>query len=420
MNRPFFTIAIPTKNRPDRLAAAIKSVLTQTFSDFELAVSDNCDEAESEKTAAVVRSFNDARIRYIRTSGHLSMPDNWERACEDARGEFVGILTDRSVFRRDALQVVHDEIQTTGARVVGWFCDSYGRDPEGKKYRRRGVSLARHRLESAAVLDYFLRGHPKYAGKVLPKLLGSVCHRSILDAILASPIGRCCPPVCPDYTSGFLMLAHSEWFLLIDDALFVTCGVGNGSSFRRRGPLAERFKRDLGMTWKELVDRMPSEACFSHALVLNDFKRLKDAMPVAFERFEIDHPQYYLGCLYDYWKSARHGVDRSEDLDALIEGLNFEPDEVQKAVRDQQVYIRAVITVPAVSGDGVDPEVAEGEQADVDGGRFETVFEALDWNERHPRAPLARSVQDMMPGLNVMKRRRDVKPSQMESPRAFQ
>ncbi len=76
----------------------------------------------------------------------------------------------------------------------------------------------------------------------------AVCARRVIDEVRSSPLGRICPPVCPDYTSGCLMLAHTDRIVLVDDALFISIGSGNGSSFRRRGPLADRFLRDLGMT----------------------------------------------------------------------------------------------------------------------------------------------------------------------------
>ena len=44
---PFFTVAIPTKNRPARLRDAIRSVLEQSFQDFELIVSDNSDDDQA-------------------------------------------------------------------------------------------------------------------------------------------------------------------------------------------------------------------------------------------------------------------------------------------------------------------------------------------------------------------------------------
>lgn len=408
MTPPFFSIAIPTKNRPDRLANAIRSVLEQTFVNFELIVCDNSDGPDADSTAAMIRTLHDPRFRYVRTSGQLSMPDNWERACAEARGEYVGILTDRSVFRRDALCVIHDEIRRTGTPLVTWYPDAYGRDPDGRQFRRRPVTFGRYRQESAKILNYFLHGHPKHGTKVLPKLLNSVCHRSVLDEIRATA-GRCCPPVCPDYTSGYLMLAHTDSFLLIDEGLFVLCGVGNGSSFRRRGALADRFMKELGMSWKDLVDRMPSQACFSHALVLNDFMRVKAMLPNRFEAFDIDHVHYTLGCLFDYWKSARQGIDLTEDLDALVDQLNFEPEEVQQAVRTQQAYIRAVVIVPGLraaqgsKGMARELDAGEGEGVPAEEARFNSVFEAMAWDEQHPRAPLARGADELMPGLSAMR-----------------
>src|SRR5439155_2591542 len=141
-----------------------------------------------------------------------------------------------------------------------------------------------------------------------------------------------------DFTSGFLMLAHCDWIVTIDDGLFVLCGSGNGSAFRRRSPLADRFREDLGMTWADMVDRMPSEACFSHALVLNDFMRVRELIPERLGDFDIDPAQYYLGCLNDYTKTARHGVKRDEDLDALFTALDGETDEVQRVVRSTRLY----------------------------------------------------------------------------------
>jgi len=241
VSSPFFTVAIPTKDRPDRVKNAVRSVLEQTFTDFEVVVCDNSDEADAGRTAAAVDCFGDPRVRYVRTSGRLSMPDNWERAIEGTRGEYVGILTDRSVFRGDALEVVRREIEATGAQLVTWFNDQYGKGPTGKEFKRRECTLERYRHNSKQLLDYFLHGNPKYSIKVIPKLMTSFCHAPILEAIRDSAVGRCCPPVAPDFTSGFLMLGHCEWVLTLDECLYVSCGAGNGSAFRRGGELAAPF-----------------------------------------------------------------------------------------------------------------------------------------------------------------------------------
>jgi hypothetical protein len=194
------------------------------------------------------------------------------------------------------------------------------------------------------------------------------------------------------------MVAHTERIVLLDDSLFVSCGLGNGSAFRRRGPLADRFRRDLGMSWSDLVDRMPSDACFTHALVLNDLMRLRETLPEAFASCDLDLPRYYAGCLLDYYRASRAGADLAEDYDSLIEGLNREDEDVQRWVRSRQVYLEAMAVLPPERGRSseVDPDA---DAPDDDLPRFPTVFEALDWGERTPR-PLGPNVLLAMPGLD--------------------
>ncbi len=396
MSRPFFTVAIPTKNRPDRVENAIRSVLEQTFTDFEVVVCDNSDEVDAGRTAVVVDGFDDLRVRYVRTSGQLSMPDNWERAIEDARGEYVGVLTDRSVFRRDALEVVRREIQATGTQLVTWLNDQYGKSATAKEFKRRACTLKRYRHTSEQLLDYFLHGNPKYSIKVIPKLMTSFCHAQVLKAIRDSAVGRCCPPVAPDFTSGFLMLAHCDWALTLDESLYVSCGAGNGWDFRRGGELADRFRRDLGMEWHEIVDRMPSDACFSHALVLNDLMRVRDAIPDRLPNLEIDRTQYYLGCLNDYVKAARHGARRSEDLAALLEALEREPAAVRERVQGSRLY--TTTTAPGSVKERVNATVST--LAAPKSPEFDTVFDAMAWDAANPREPVATGLVELQYGLD--------------------
>lgn len=389
---PFFTIAIPTKNRPDQLKNAIRSVLEQTYPDFEVVVCDNSDELQSAQTAAVVREFADPRIRYIRTNGRLSMADNWDRAIADARGRFVGILTDRSVYLRDALQVARTEIDATGAKLLMWANDLYGRDPSGTTYKRRNCTFKRFYHPSDAMIDYFLCGHPKFSPKVIPKLLAGVCERSVLDAIRASPVQRVCIPVSPDYTSGFLMLAHCDWVAIIDKSLYISCGTGNGSVFRRGGELADRFRADLNMEWRDMVDRMPSDACFSTATVLNDFMRVREMVPDRLGRFELDSAHYYLGCMSDYVKTSRHGVLRTEDFDALLLALEQEPIEVRETVQATK-YFESAVNAKARPEIGDVPKVKSTAAAAPP--RFATVFDAMAWDQANPRTQASNTYLDL-------------------------
>ncbi len=60
---PFFSVIIPVYNRAHVLARALRSVLDQSFQDFEIVV---VDDGSSDDPAQVIAHFADPRIRYIR------------------------------------------------------------------------------------------------------------------------------------------------------------------------------------------------------------------------------------------------------------------------------------------------------------------------------------------------------------------
>ena len=62
MNLPAFSIIVATYKRPQLLSRAMRSVINQTFRDFECIVVDDADNVE---TAQIVKQFNDKRIVLI-------------------------------------------------------------------------------------------------------------------------------------------------------------------------------------------------------------------------------------------------------------------------------------------------------------------------------------------------------------------
>jgi len=60
---PKVSVVVPTYKRPHLIGRAIRSVLNQTYQDFEIIIIDDSPDEETEK---VVKSFNDIRIRYKR------------------------------------------------------------------------------------------------------------------------------------------------------------------------------------------------------------------------------------------------------------------------------------------------------------------------------------------------------------------
>ncbi len=73
------------------LRDTITSVLAQTWQDFEIVVSDNASEDDTE---TVVRSFGNPRIVYVRNSRDIGATSNINNCFAMTRSEFVALCPD--------------------------------------------------------------------------------------------------------------------------------------------------------------------------------------------------------------------------------------------------------------------------------------------------------------------------------------
>jgi glycosyltransferase involved in cell wall biosynthesis len=106
-----FSILLPTRNRLELLACAIETVHRQDFHDWEIVVSDNCSE---EDIASYVQGLSDERIRYQRTERFLPVTENWSRALEASRGDYVIMLGDDDGLLRGYLSTLDRLIREHG------------------------------------------------------------------------------------------------------------------------------------------------------------------------------------------------------------------------------------------------------------------------------------------------------------------
>jgi glycosyltransferase involved in cell wall biosynthesis len=101
------SVYIPTHNRVDLLAVAVRSVLAQEFADFELIV---VDDASTDGTAAFLESAaaSDQRIRFIRNDTPCGAPTSRNRAIREATGNFITGLDDDDTFEPQRLGALHE------------------------------------------------------------------------------------------------------------------------------------------------------------------------------------------------------------------------------------------------------------------------------------------------------------------------
>jgi glycosyltransferase involved in cell wall biosynthesis len=88
---PLVTVAIPTFNRASLLRECVASALSQTYSNFEVLVSDN---ASTDDTQEMLSEFTDSRLRVVRQPTNIGLLPNWNACLENARGDYVVVVSD--------------------------------------------------------------------------------------------------------------------------------------------------------------------------------------------------------------------------------------------------------------------------------------------------------------------------------------
>jgi glycosyltransferase involved in cell wall biosynthesis len=104
MRQPRFSVIMPLYNHEAFVGEAITSVLSQTFSDFELVI---CDDGSQDGSLEVASKYRDDRIIIVskQNGGTVSALN----ACLlKSRGEFVCWLSSDDVYAPDKLKVHHD------------------------------------------------------------------------------------------------------------------------------------------------------------------------------------------------------------------------------------------------------------------------------------------------------------------------
>lgn len=97
---PAVSIVTTTFNRPGYLKQAMQSVLSQTFTDFELLV---CDDGGSEETKQLCKSFHDERILHTVNPARLGIAMNSYTGISRARSDVIAFLNDDDRWTCDFL-----------------------------------------------------------------------------------------------------------------------------------------------------------------------------------------------------------------------------------------------------------------------------------------------------------------------------
>ncbi len=169
MSAPFFSVIVPTYNRADFISEAIKSVLAQTFREFELII---VDDGSTDNTKEVIEPFlSDRRVKYI-------YQENNERAAarnngiKNASGEWIAFLDSDDIWLPKHLKECFNRINQINIPVLIYGL-SYIVDVNGTIISK----IKNKRIEGYVFEEIIKKGHTGFANS-------SVCvHKSIFNDV---------------------------------------------------------------------------------------------------------------------------------------------------------------------------------------------------------------------------------------------
>jgi glycosyltransferase involved in cell wall biosynthesis len=158
MPAPPVSVVIPAYNRAATIAAAIESVLRQTYSDFELVV---VDDGSTDGTLAAAEAVRDPRVRLVAAPRNLGAAGARNLGVEEARGAWVAFQDSDDEWLPRKLE--KQMARLAGGAHLGAYCGllTLGglEDRPGERIRLRYVPDPSVVPADGSILPALLRGN---------------------------------------------------------------------------------------------------------------------------------------------------------------------------------------------------------------------------------------------------------------------
>lgn len=168
---PRVTVVIPVYNRAAYVAAALDSILAQSFADFELLV---VDDGSTDNSRAIIEAHDDPRIRLVVNERNRGIAATRNRAVSLAQGAYLAFLDSDDIACPDRLaqQVAFLDSHADIAAVGGWvaWMDESGR-------RRGKIKRLATAPDDIAAQRLFRPGMVNSAAMARTKVLAQFPHR---------------------------------------------------------------------------------------------------------------------------------------------------------------------------------------------------------------------------------------------------
>jgi glycosyltransferase involved in cell wall biosynthesis len=86
---PLVSVLMPVYNAEPYLGEAIRSIINQSFNDFELVI---CNDGSTDRSKKIIQSFDDKRIVYIENEKNIGIIGSRNKMVSIAKGDFLAVM----------------------------------------------------------------------------------------------------------------------------------------------------------------------------------------------------------------------------------------------------------------------------------------------------------------------------------------
>jgi len=251
------TFCMTTYKRPDYLRNQLLALLKQSFTNFQVIISDNDSEASGER---VVREINDPRIHYECNDRNLGMIKSFNRSLHRATTEYVVMITDDDPLYPEMLETLYNlSINYPGYGIYYGGCDIMCMNPQVARSSRLkvGTNSCLANLPIGTIRTYTGKEFPLayFQGKIGGNILWStgIVKRDIALAIGGvSDFGA---PYNADF--GYIVLSGArEGAVLINTSL--GCQVVHGQNYGFTEADFDKFYITPEAFYNSIINNLPS------------------------------------------------------------------------------------------------------------------------------------------------------------------
>lgn len=230
-SKPFFSVVIATRSRAKLLPMAVRSVLNQTFGDFEIIISDNF---STDETPQVARNFDDERVKYFRSDRPLSIGESVEFASSHVTGQYATYLSDDDAYAKVFLErlagvIEKEKTDLVSCKLVYYYAreaNEYGRFLPSQSLvvrpydRKLSVFDRKEAVTALFATAGLTRAESRWKGISFPLLVNSAFKASLIEKVKAR-IPNLFPIIGSDvYTAG-LFLNATDKYCYLDEPLYL-------------------------------------------------------------------------------------------------------------------------------------------------------------------------------------------------------